>query len=72
MDVPGPDFGFATYAVHEEEIAARRRGATEADDIKLAPVSLLDVFRRYVVGCMVARRESAVLAERLIRACCDR
>ena len=42
MDVAGPDFGFATYAVHEEEIAARRRGATEADDIKLAPVSLLD------------------------------
>ena len=33
---------------------------------------MLDVFSRYVVGWMVARRESAVLAERLITACCAR
>jgi putative transposase len=33
---------------------------------------LLDVFSRYVVGWMVARRESAVLAERLIATSCER
>jgi putative transposase len=33
---------------------------------------LLDVFSRYVVGWMVARRESAVLAERLIATSCAR
>ena len=33
---------------------------------------VLDVFSRYVVGWMVATRESAVLAERLITACCER
>ena len=33
---------------------------------------VLDVFSRYVVGWMVAPRESAVLAERLITACCER
>jgi putative transposase len=33
---------------------------------------ILDVFSRYVVGWMVAPRESAVLAERLITACCER
>ncbi len=31
---------------------------------------LLDIFSRYVVGWMVARRESAVLAEQLIRESC--
>ena len=33
---------------------------------------VLDVFSRYVVGWMVARRESAVLAERLIATSCER
>jgi putative transposase len=33
---------------------------------------VLDVFSRYVVGWMVARRESAVLAERLIATNCER
>ena len=33
---------------------------------------ILDVFSRYVVGWMVAPRESALLAERLIAACCAR
>ena len=33
---------------------------------------ILDVFSRYVVGWMVAARESAVLAERLITAACER
>ena len=33
---------------------------------------ILDVFSRYVVGWMVAPRESAALAERLISASCDR
>ena len=33
---------------------------------------VLDVFSRYVVGRMVAPRESAVLAERLLAACCAR
>ena len=33
---------------------------------------ILDVFSRYVVGWMVAPRESAVLAERLITASCER
>lgn len=33
---------------------------------------ILDVFSRYVVGWMVARRESAVLAERLIATSCER
>ena len=33
---------------------------------------ILDVFSRYVVGWMVAPRESAVLAERFISACCVR
>jgi len=33
---------------------------------------ILDVFSRYVVGWMVAYRESAVLAERLIAATCQR
>ncbi len=33
---------------------------------------LLDIFSRYVVGWMVARRESAILADRLIRQCCER
>ena len=33
---------------------------------------VLDVFSRYVVGWMVARRESAVLAERLITTACER
>ena len=33
---------------------------------------LLDVFSRYVVGWMVAHRESATLAERLISASCER
>ena len=33
---------------------------------------ILDVFSRYVVGWMVAPRESARLAERLISACCTR
>ena len=33
---------------------------------------LLDVFSRYVVGWMVAPRESAVLAEHLIATCCAR
>ena len=33
---------------------------------------ILDVFSRYVVGWMAARRESAVLAERLIATCCER
>lgn len=33
---------------------------------------LLDVFSRYVVGWMVAPRESAVLAQRLITASCER
>jgi putative transposase len=33
---------------------------------------ILDVFSRYVVGWMVAPRESAVLAERLIEATCER
>ena len=33
--------------------------------------TLLDLFSRYVVGWMVAHRESAVLAERLIRETCD-
>jgi hypothetical protein len=27
---------------------------------------ILDVFSRYVVGCMIAYREAAVLAERLL------
>jgi len=33
---------------------------------------ILDVFSRYVVGWMVAPRESAVLAQRLIATCCAR
>jgi transposase InsO family protein len=33
---------------------------------------ILDVFSRYVVGWMIASRESAVLAERLITASCER
>lgn len=33
---------------------------------------LLDVFRRYVVGWLVAPRESATLAERLIATSCER
>jgi putative transposase len=33
---------------------------------------VLDVFSRYVVGWMIAPRESAALAERLITACCAR
>ena len=33
---------------------------------------ILDVFSRYVVGWMVAPKESAALAERLIAACCER
>ena len=33
---------------------------------------VLDVFSRYVVGWMVAHRESAILAERLIATTCDR
>lgn len=33
---------------------------------------ILDVFSRYAVGWMVARRESATLAERLIAATCER
>jgi putative transposase len=33
---------------------------------------LLDIFSRYVVGWMVAPRESATLAERLIATCCAR
>jgi putative transposase len=33
---------------------------------------LLDIFSRYVVGWMVARRESAILADRLIRQSCER
>ena len=33
---------------------------------------ILDVFSRYVVGWMVAQRESAVLAERLIEETCER
>jgi transposase InsO family protein len=30
------------------------------------PVVILDIFRRYVVGWMVAAREAAALAERLL------
>ena len=33
---------------------------------------VLDVFSRYVVGWMVAARESSVLADKLIRTCCAR
>jgi putative transposase len=33
---------------------------------------ILDIFSRYVVGWMVATRESAVLAEKLIAATCDK
>jgi len=33
---------------------------------------VLDVFSRYVVGWMIARRESAILAERLIATSCER
>ena len=33
---------------------------------------IIDVFSRYVVGWMIAHRESAVLAERLIEATCER
>jgi len=33
---------------------------------------VLDVFSRFVVGWLVAHRESATLAERLITACCER
>lgn len=33
---------------------------------------ILDVYSRYVVGWMLARRETAVLAERLIRETCER
>ena len=33
---------------------------------------VLDVFSRYVVGYMVARRESATLAEQLLATCCTR
>jgi putative transposase len=33
---------------------------------------ILDVFSRYIVGWMVAHRESAVLAEKLIAATCER
>ena len=33
---------------------------------------ILDVFSRYVVGWMLAARESAALAQELIAACCDR
>ena len=33
---------------------------------------VLDVFSRFVVGWMVAHRESATLAERLITSCCER
>jgi putative transposase len=33
---------------------------------------LLDIFSRYVVGWMVARRESAILADKLIRQSCER
>lgn len=33
---------------------------------------LLDIFSRYVVGWMVARRESAILADKLIRESCQR
>ena len=33
---------------------------------------ILDIFSRYVVGWMVAHRESAVLAERLIRETCEK
>ena len=33
---------------------------------------ILDIFSRYVVGWMVAERESATLAERLIRATCEK
>jgi putative transposase len=33
---------------------------------------VLDVFSRFVVGWMVAHRESATLAERLITTCCER
>ncbi len=33
---------------------------------------ILDIFSRYVVGWMVAERESATLAERLIEATCDK
>jgi putative transposase len=33
---------------------------------------MLDVFSRYVVGWMLATRESAILAERFIATCCER
>jgi putative transposase len=33
---------------------------------------ILDIFSRYVVGWMIAHRESAVLAERLIRETCEK
>jgi putative transposase len=32
---------------------------------------VLDIYSRYVVGWLVAPRESATLAQRLIKACCD-
>ena len=33
---------------------------------------MLDIFNRYAVGWMVAQRESAELAKRLIRESCDK
>jgi putative transposase len=33
---------------------------------------MIDIFSRFVVGWMVAQRESADLAQRLIRECCDK
>jgi putative transposase len=45
-------------------------GAVEVD--LFLPDVMLDVFSRYVVGWMVAHRESAVLAEQFIRETCTR
>lgn len=46
------------------------RGATKSERYKLYVV--LDLFSRYVVAWMLARRESARLAQRLIRIACAR
>jgi len=32
----------------------------------------MDVYSRYVVGWMVAHRESATLAQQLLETCCER
>ena len=49
---------------------SRRVHAAAADTWTYFYLYVLDVFRRYVVGWMVAPRESAALVERLIEGTC--